>query len=83
MSDRKQHGRRPSRPRRQTEQGQNPPKRRRRLPTRVKMSVDDTLAANPHHPLAQAAPEVRAAGRLRIIAGILVRLAQTDLARKP
>lgn len=60
------------------------PKRRRgRLPVHADLRFDDSLAANQNHPLAQTPPETRAATRLRLIAGILARLARTDIARRP
>jgi hypothetical protein len=52
-------------------------RRRQRLPVHARLSLDDSLPANEHHPLAQSAPEFRAASRVRLIAGILARLAQT------
>lgn len=57
------------------------PKRNRRcrLPVQARLHLDDSLAANHHHPLADAAPETRAAGRLRLIAAILARLARGHL----
>jgi hypothetical protein len=58
------------------------PKRRGRLPVNAALQLDDSLPPNDHHPLAAAAPEVRAASRLRLIAGVLARLVRTDLARK-
>lgn len=57
-------------------------KSRGRLPVNAALSLDDSLPPNEHHPLAASAPEVRAASRLRLIAGVLARLARTDLARK-
>ncbi len=57
------------------------PRRRSRLPVHARLSLDDSLPANEHHPLAQSAPDVRAASRVRLIAAILARLAQTGLAR--
>ncbi len=59
-----------------------PRKQRRRLPVRARLSLDDMLAANDHHPLGSSVPEVRAANRVRLIAAVLARLAQTDLARR-
>ena len=53
----------------------------RRLPVAAKLLLDETLAANENHPLAKSAPEARAQSRLRIIAGILARLARAGLAR--
>jgi hypothetical protein len=68
--------------------GQIPPdaltegkKRRRRLPTQAKLLLDDSLPANEHHPLAKSAPEFRDASRLRLIAGILARMARSALGR--
>ena len=78
MSDRSKKGRRASEPRGQPGPGHDastPKKRRQRLPVLATLSLDDTLAANDHHPLGQSAPEVRAAGRLRLIATVLARLA--------
>lgn len=58
------------------------PKRRSRLPVNAALQLDDSLPPNEHHPLAASAPEVRAASRLRLIAGVLARLVRTDMARK-
>jgi hypothetical protein len=55
-------------------------RRRRRLPVRANLLMDDSLAPNENHPLAASAPEVRAASRLRLIATILARLARAALA---
>ena len=73
---------------RRTEAGAQPgsahdaPKRRRqRLPVHARLSLDDSLPPNEHHPLAQSAPECRAASRTRLIAGILARLAQAAARR--
>lgn len=85
MSDRSKKGRRASKPRGQPSSGHDastPKKRRQRLPVRARLSLDDTLAANDHHPLGQSAPDVRAANRVRLITTVLARLAQTDLARR-
>jgi len=49
---------------------------RRRLPVKASLRLDDSLPANEHHPLAKAAPETREAGRLRLIAVVLARLAR-------
>ncbi len=51
-------------------------RRNRRLPVQASLHLDDSLAANEHHPLASSAPETRAAGRLRLIASVLARLAR-------
>jgi len=51
-------------------------RRNRRLPVQAELHLDDGLAANEHHPLASSAPEARAAGRLRLIASVLARLAR-------
>lgn len=51
-------------------------RRNRRLPVQASLRLDDGLAANEHHPLAKAAPEMREAGRLRLIAVVLARLAR-------
>jgi hypothetical protein len=56
--------------------------RRGRLPVKARLLLDDSLAANEHHPLARSAPEVRAVSRLRLIASILARMARAGLARK-
>jgi hypothetical protein len=64
--------------------GGNVPNRKRkprRLPLTAKLRLDETLAANENHPLAKSAPEARTQSRLRIIAGILARLARAGLAR--
>lgn len=58
-----------------------PKRRRQRLPVHARLSLDDSLPANEHHPLAQSAPEFRAASRVRLIAGILARLAQISAGR--
>ena len=58
------------------------PKKRRRLPVLASLHLDDDLPANEHHPLAGSAPETRAAGRLRLIAAVLARMARSALARK-
>lgn len=58
-----------------------PKRRRQRLPVRANLRLDDSLPANEHHPLAQSAPDIRAANRLRLIAGILARMAQTAARR--
>lgn len=59
----------------------DPPKRRRRLPVRAELRLDDSLAANDRHPLARTSPEHRENGRLRLIAAILARIARGSLAR--
>lgn len=61
--------------------GPSSPKRRQRLPVRANLRLDDSLAANEHHPLGQSAPEVRGARRVRLIAAILARMAQTAVRR--
>lgn len=43
-------------------------RRRQRLPVHARLSLDDSLPANGHHPLAQSAPDARAASRLPLIA---------------
>jgi len=53
--------------------------RRGRLPVHADLRLDDSLAANQNHPLAQTAPEIRAASRLHLIATILARLAVASL----
>jgi hypothetical protein len=58
------------------------PLKRRRLPVLASLHLDDGLMANEHHPLAGAAPETRAAGRLRLIAAVLARMARSALARR-
>ena len=72
----------------QSEGGRNPlggvpgaKARRPRLPIQAKLLLDDSLAANEHHPLARSAPEARAANRLRLIACVLARLAKSALGR--
>ena len=55
--------------------------RRGRLPVQARLLLDDSLAANEHHPLARSAPEVRAESRMRLIASILARMARAALAR--
>ena len=59
-----------------------PKRRRQRLPVLATLSLDDSLLANEHHPLAQSAPEIRGASRVRLIAAILARLAQTAVRRR-
>lgn len=56
-------------------------RRRQRLPVHARLSLDDSLPANEHHPLAQSSPEDRTASRIRLIAGILARVAQTAVRR--
>lgn len=51
-------------------------RRRQRLPVHARFSLDDSLPPNEHHPLAQSSPDVRTASRVRLIAGILARIAQ-------
>jgi len=58
-----------------------PRQRRGRLPVQARLLLDDSLAANEHHPLAHSAPEVRAVSRMRLIATILARMARAALAR--
>ena len=56
------------------------PKRRRgRLSVHADLRLDDSLAANQNHPVAQTAPETDAASRFRLIATILARLAGASL----
>jgi len=59
----------------------SPKRRRQRLPVHARFSLDDSLPANEHHPLAQSAPDVRAASRVRLIAAVLARIAQTTTRR--
>ena len=59
-----------------------PKHRRQRLPVLAELSLDDALLANEYHPLAQSAPDVRGASRIRLIAAILARLAQTAVRRQ-
>lgn len=70
---------------RRPERGQSDPssrkRRRSRLPVHASLRLDDSLPANSNHPLAAASPDCREASRLRLIATILARLAQTGLAR--
>ena len=62
--------------------GQEPPpgpfpsRRCSRLPAKATLVFDETLAANEHHPLANAAPEARALSRMKLIGSILARLAR-------
>ncbi|MCZ2340481.1 MAG: hypothetical protein LC104_01635 [Bacteroidales bacterium] len=58
------------------------PRRRSRLPVHADVRLDDSLPANENHPLAQSSPEAREAGRLRLIAGILARMARTSVKPK-
>ncbi len=58
-----------------------PKRRRQRLPVHATLSLDDSLPPNDHHPLAQSAPDVRTASRVRLIAGILARIAQASVKR--
>lgn len=53
-----------------------PSRRRSRLPEKATLVFDESLAANEHHPLANAAPEARALSRLKLIGSILARLAR-------
>lgn len=55
------------------------PRRRSRLPVHADVRLDDSLPANENHPLAQSSPEAREAGRLKLIAGILARMAQASV----
>ena len=48
---------------------------RRRLPIRAVIRLNEFLAPNEAHPLAEAGSEARAAGRLRLFAAVLARLA--------
>lgn len=81
MGDRNKKGRRAAEPRGQP--GSATPKRRRqRLPVQAILSLDDSLAANEHHPLGQSAPEVRDAGRVRLIAAVLARMARSAMGRR-
>ena len=52
------------------------PRRRRRLPSLAILRIVDELLPNESHPLANAPAESRAAGRLRLIAAVLARLAR-------
>ena len=61
------------------ESGDKTPRRRRRLPDRAELHLDDSLAANEHHPLGNEAPEAREAGRQRIIGCVLARLARAGM----
>jgi hypothetical protein len=56
-------------------------KRRRHLPIMAELLLDDSLPANEHPPLGKSAPETREASRLRLIAGILARMARSALGR--
>ena len=58
------------------------PRRRRRLPVRAELKLDDNLPANEHHPLGNSAPEARTAGRHRIIGSVLARLARAGMRRR-
>jgi hypothetical protein len=77
MIDRNRKGRRASG---QPGAAHDPPiaKRRGRLPVHARLSLDDSLPPNEQHPLAQTSPDVRTASRLRLIAGILARLARAS-----
>jgi hypothetical protein len=84
MIDRNRKSRRAAGYRGQPGSTNNPPKakrRRGRLPVQARLLLDDSLAANEHHPLAQSAPDVRALSRLGLIATILARMARAALAR--
>ena len=61
------------------ESGDKAPRRRRRLPDRAELHLDDNLPANEHHPLGNEAPEAREAGRQRIIGSVLARLARAGM----
>ena len=74
MSDKNKNGEQASGPSGQSDSSA-PKKRRQWLPVLAALSLDDALAANENHPLAKSAPEIRAAGRLRLIAIVLARLA--------
>lgn len=52
-------------------------RRRSRLPVHSDVRLDDSLPVNEHHPLARSSPEAREAGRVKLIAAVLARLAQT------
>lgn len=54
-------------------------RRRQRLPVHARLTLDDSLPPNENHPLAQSSPDVRAASRVRLIAGILARLARASV----
>ena len=56
-----------------------PGRKRRRLPIRAFLHLDDSLAANEQHPLAASPPEMREASRLRLFASVLARLASTAM----
>jgi hypothetical protein len=47
----------------------------------ARLTLDDSLPPNEHHPLAQSSPDVRAASRVRLIASILARIAQASVRR--
>ena len=81
MSDRNKNGGQASGPGGQPD-GSTPKKRRQRLPVLATLSLDDTLAANDHHPLGQSVPEVRSASRIRLIAAVLARMAQTVVGKR-
>lgn len=51
-------------------------RRRQRLPVHARLSLDDSLPPNEHHPLAESSPDLREASRVRLIARILARMAQ-------
>lgn len=66
-----------SRKSRRTEAGKQPgsahdapqaKRQRQRLPVHARLSINDSLPANEHHPLVQSSPDVRAASRARLIA---------------
>lgn len=56
-------------------------RRRSRLPVQAKLLLDDSLAANDHHPLSATSPDVRTASRLRLFAGVLARIAGAAMKR--
>jgi hypothetical protein len=57
------------------------PRRRQRLPVLAILRIDDSIAANEHHPLAASSPDIREASRLRLIASILARMAGAAVKR--
>jgi hypothetical protein len=79
MNDNHNHERKPK-PLGQTDPAA-PKRRRQRLPVRANLRLDDSLAANEHHPLAASSPEFREASRLRLIAGVLARIAGAAMKR--
>ena len=54
-------------------------RRRQRLPVLTSLRFDDALAANENHPLAATPAHVREDSRLRLIAGILARIAKAAM----